>query len=361
MELISFNSILQFNSICSTVNHLSKMTGVDAKNKPIYDQFLDSPILEVIGSEKIHGTNFSIAYNNGDGLWFQSRADIITPQKDNAGSAFFGFANKDYFTKTILALAEEYKIDLDKYSIVLSGEWAGRGIKTKSAVDGLEKQFYIFQYFKVFLTGSKSEDKNYYFEETKLNGNWIDNPDRKIFNIMNFPTYTLSIDFSKPRLHINEMLEIVKKVEESSPVGQYFGFNNNIGEGIVFSLKYKNKVLLWKVKGDAHSKSKVKVLKPVDDAKEQLKIDIAAQVSPAWRLEQMFDEANNTINGGFGHIDNISKFLKLVVRDIIKEESQLLFDNKLEIKDIVGSVNKIAKNWYLEQIDYNKSKDNKDE
>lgn len=348
-QFISFGSIKQFNEVAKDVNHMSKFNGVDENQKPIYKS-TKNPVLKAIGSEKIHGTNFTIAYNDIDGIWYQSRNDIITPEKDHAGSAFFAEANKEVLISIIKSLSAEYSIDLTKNTIVICGEWAGMGIQKKAAVDGLSKRYFLFQHFKVAPINEEERIKGTYWEETKVNGKWIDNTERSIYNIMNFPTYEMEIDFENPKLYVNKMVELVQEIEKNSPVGQSFGIQNNIGEGVVFTIKYNGVVLKWKVKGEKHSKTKVKQLKPVDNVKEQLKIDIANKVTPAWRLEQMFDLANDTINGGQATIDNIAEFLRMVVKDIIKEESNLLIDNGLEIKDISSMVSRIARNWYLEQI-----------
>lgn len=315
-------------------------------NNPIISN-TKNPTLTAIGSEKIHGTNLTVAYNEVDGIYYQSRNNIITLDKDNAGSAFFAYSRKDTLISIIKSLAKEHSIDLKENTIVLCGEFAGTGVQKKSALEGLSKRFILFQHFKVTPIG---DDEHSYWLETKVGESWVDSKEDLIFNIMNFPTYKLEIDFENPRLYINKMNELMQKVEENSPVGQFFGIEGNIGEGIVFTVEYNNLVFKWKVKGEKHSNSKVTKLPKVDDAKEQLKIDIATKVTPAWRLEQMFDLANDTINGGVPDIKNISSFIKMVILDVIKEEIDLLVGNGLEIKNIQGIVSRICKNWYLEQL-----------
>ena len=348
-QFISFGSIKQFNEVARDVNHMAKYNGLDEKDKPIYKN-IENPKLIAIGSEKIHGTNFTIAYNEIDGIWYQSRNDIITPEKDNAGSAFFAEANKETFISIIKSLAKEYTIDLKQNTIVVCGEWAGMGIQKKAAVEGLSKRYFLFQHFKVAPIDEEARIKGTYWEETKIQGQWIDNTEKSIYNIMNFPIYEMEIDFENPKLYINKMVDLMQEIEKNSPVGQTFGIQNNIGEGVVFTIKYKGVVLKWKVKGEEHSKTKVKQLKAVDNEKEQIKIDIANKVTPAWRLEQMYDLSNDIINGGVPTIEKISDFLKMVIKDILKEEMSLLVENGLEIKDISSKVSKIARIWYLEQL-----------
>jgi hypothetical protein len=59
------------------------------------------PTLRFTGTIKLHGTNAGIGYNNKDGVWCQSRSNIITPKNDNAGCASFVESNKDYFIDII--------------------------------------------------------------------------------------------------------------------------------------------------------------------------------------------------------------------------------------------------------------------
>jgi len=107
---------------------------------------------------------------------------------------------------------------------------------------------------------------------------------------------------------------------------------------------------VFKCKGEKHSNSKVKTLKPVDEEEEQKKQEVAQKVTPAWRLEQMFDEANDVINGGEPTIKNMGVFLKLLNQDILKEDSDIIGDAGLEPKQVFGKVAQIAKVWYNDQL-----------
>lgn len=342
---ISFGSIGQFGTVAKDIGHRARYSGTDSEGNLIYSN-VDLPILKAVGSEKIHGTNLTIAYNDVDGIWYQSRSSIITPQHDNAGSAFFCEARKDILINIIKMLAKEHNVDLSKDTLVLCGEFCGGSIQKNSAVSSLDKRIILFQHFKV---ATDCEDDNYWLE-TKVDNKWISSDQDLIFNIMNFKTYELEIDFNYPKLFNNKMIELLDSIEKNSPVGNYFGVENNIAEGIVFTVLFKDVVYKWKVKGEAHSKSKVKKLNTVDNEKEQLKIDVSNEVTPAWRLEQMYDLANDVINSGKPDIKNIGTFMRLLINDVIKEEIGLLTKNSLEIKDISKHISAIARRWYLEQL-----------
>ena len=123
-----------------------------------------------------------------------------------------------------------------------------------------------------------------------------------------------------------------------------------IGEGVVVQFMFKDQLFTFKVKGEKHANSKVKTLKPVDEAKEQLKQDVAQKVTPTWRLEQMFNEVNNVINGGVPTIKNMGSFLKEVNKDILKEDSDIIANAGLEPKQVFGKVAQIAKVWYQDEL-----------
>lgn len=349
-NFVDFGSIEQFASMCKNIKHMSKYVGQDENGQAVYNHTLKAPVLEVIASEKIHGTSFGAGYTSANGIWFQSRNGIITPENDNAGSAFFATAREPMLKDIILQLAEEYSIDTKKNAIIIFGEFAGGNIQKKSAVTGLPKQLFLFQHFKVSPLEPEERIKGTYWKETKIGNNWMNSKENGIYNVMNFPTYALSIDFEEPKMYQNQLIKLVDEIEKNSPIGKQFGIDGNVGEGVVITAMFNGSLHRSKVKGEAHSSTTVKTLTPVDEEKEQRKINVATKVCPAWRLEQFYDLANDTINGGEASIKNIVTFLKMVVSDVIKEEMPLLIENELEIKDISGKISHIARGWYLEQV-----------
>jgi hypothetical protein len=90
---------------------------------------------------------------------------------------------------------------------------------------------------------------------------------------------------------------------------------------------------------------------PVDSEKMDAAQQVAHAVTPAWRLEQMFDLANDTINGAVPDIRNIGAYLKLVNADILKEESDVIAEAGLIPKDIYPAVAKIAREFYKDALD----------
>ena len=344
-RFIAYPSIDQFRTTIKNIEHSARYIGQDENDLPMYNMIAPLPTIIATATEKIHGTNAAVCYSNPDGFWVQSRNNIITPESDNAGCAFAAYQNQDTWLAIINELASMNNINLDTHIISVYYEWCGGNIQQNSAVSGLDKMAIIFKHFKSSPIEPDSEPSVWY--ETS----YTDSREYRIYNINGFPTYDIEINFEQLLLSQNKMISYVEDIiEPDSPVGKQLGIDNNIGEGIVVSFMYKDQLHQFKVKGEKHSKSKVKTLTPVDNEHLQLIQTIAQQVTPAWRLEQMCQQANDTLNSGAITMQNIGKFLKLINDDIIKEESDVIHNAGLEPKDIFSSVARISKKWYQEQL-----------
>jgi len=350
-KFIKYNDIVQFRNICKTINDTSKYIGQDENDEPVFDYNIKNPVINAIGSEKIHGSCGSICYNNGD-FWIQSRNNIITIEKDNSGCALAAEKNKAVWIDIIHQLAVSYNIDTNKNIISVFYEWCGGNIQRKSAISGLDKRAIIFQHFKV--SPINQIDDNSYWLETKVGSEWISSNDNNIFNVMNFPTYEIEIDFENPLLYQNKMIEMVLELEKNSPIGEEMGKKGNVGEGIVFTFEYKDTIFKWKTKGEEHSKGsgKKKTLKPVDNNYEQKKIDFVNNIAcTESRLEQTYNETFDTINGGKGDIKKTGDYLRNVIKDVIKEESDILIELEISPKDINRKISNIARPYMLSRLD----------
>ena len=344
---ISFPSIEQFRHVVTSVNRTHSFVGLDDKGEAIYDNSRPKPVLTFKGTVKLHGTNMGVCYNQVDGIWAQSRENIITPEKDNAGSAFFVKANEDAFLGLFDHVKDRYNIDTVNNTISIYGEWAGRGIQKGVAVSELDKSMFIFG---VKITPHES------YENPKVSAYWVDssflsNPERRIYNIEDFKTYSVDIDFNMPQLSQNKIIDMTLEVEEECPVSKAFGVAG-IGEGIVFSYTYEDGTrLIFKSKGEKHSSgSKVKTLKPVDDEKLAKVVEIADKVTPEWRLAQMLEKTFDLMNGGSLDIKQTGNFIKNVMGDIVKEEADVLNENAMVPKDISGKVAEICKNYLFAKL-----------
>ncbi len=189
----------------------------------------------------------------------------------------------------------------------------------------------------------------------KIDDNWIDLPkklfdnENGIYNILQFPTFEVNIDFNNPELIQNDLINMTIEVENCCPVGKYFGVTG-IGEGIVFTC-CSNQELKFKSKGEKHSASKVKVLNNVNVESIVNINEFVNLAASENRLEQglsYFKENNIEID-----IKNTGLFLGWVVKDILKEESDTLTNNGLDEKEVKKAISLKAKLWFLNKLNQN--------
>ena len=343
-KMIKFPSIEQFRNIVADINRTYNFVGLDDNGDAIYDPSRPKPVLTFKGTIKLHGTNAGVSFNALEGMWAQSRENIITPEKDNAGFAWFVETNKGVFQNLFYDVMTTHKINANENTISIYGEWAGKGIQKAVAISNIDKSFFIF----AVKISPHPKDEN----DTPV-AYWIDSsnlrcPEARIYNIEDYKSFTIDIDFNNPQLVQNQIIDMTIEVENECPVGKAFGFEG-IGEGIVFShLTEDGKRYIFKSKGEKHSKgSKVTTLKPVDDAKLNKIIDVVNKISPDWRLQQMLDKTFDLMNGGTIDIKRMGEFIRNVVQDIMKEESDTIAEAGLEPKDINSKISERCRLYFF--------------
>lgn len=358
-RMIKYNDIEQFRSIIRNVQKATQYVGYNTEtDEVIMDRTIKMPVIKASGSEKIHGTNAAVSFTNAEGLWVQARNDIITIEKDNAACAFNTTKHIDEWTDIVLSLAEFHNINLDENILTVYFEWAGGNIQKNSAVSGLEKMSFIFRHFKVSpieqTLDANGKQVNAYWLETHIADNvWISNDELKIYNVMNFPTWEFEIDFDQTGIAQNAMIDVVlKEIEPASPLGKQLGKEENVGEGMVVTFLYKEVLYKFKVKGDKHSNSKVKTLKPVDTVKEQNKIDFANLVCTPGRLVQAWQLTFGIENEKMvPTVKETGNFLRAVIADVWKEESDIAAEKGLEPKEVNSLISKVARTWFMTELD----------
>ena len=328
--MIKFPSIEQFRNVVATINRNYNYVGQDANGEAIYDPSLPKPVITFKGTVKLHGTNAGVSYNNEAGVWAQSRENIITSQKDNAGFAFFVESNDTVFRELFDIIATHNNIDCDTNTISIYGEWAGKGIQKGVGISSLpDKTFFVF--------GVKITPHTETEEEQKANpaywvtSSYVENVNHRIYNIEDFQTYAMGIDFNMPQLVQNQLSELTLAVEEQCPVASKFGFEG-IGEGIVWTAEYKGVVHRFKVKGEKHSSSKVKTLAAVDTEK----LNSITEFIEYAVTDSRFNQALENVFPNNEPVDTkkLGDVIRWVVNDILKEEIDTLASNGLEPKDV---------------------------
>ena len=344
-KMIKFPSIEQFRTVVTNINRHYNYVGLDENGEAIYDHTLPKPVLTFKGTVKLHGTNAAVCYNKDGGFWAQSRENIITVEKDNAGFAFFAQSNLGSFMALMNIVHNREKIDSSKNTVTIYGEWCGGNIQKGVGITNLPKSFFIF--------GVKVTPHTETEEELKANpAYWVDysgleHTDRNIFNIDDYSIYSMDIDFNMPALVQNQLSELTIAVEEECPVAKAFGFSG-IGEGIVWSTEVKGIVHRFKVKGEKHSSSKVKTLASVDVEKlEGIQKFVEYAVTES-RFNQSLE--NTFPNNEPIDVKKMGDVIRWVVNDVLKEEMDTMVANNIEPKDVNKYISTKVREMFFKMV-----------
>ena len=310
-----FPSIDQLRNVVKQVRLNHDYKGSDDLGNPKYQHDTLYPTLKFKGTVKLHGTNAGIVRYLDGHTEYQSRERVLTLESDNAG--FMAAMSQ----KNLGFLFDRFSFQ--DYCAIY-GEWCGGSIQKGVALNGLEKMFVIF--------GIKIDDQWEELDET-LHGEGI-------YNILQFPTYEVDIDFENPEMIQNELIRMTIEVEDCCPVGKYFGVEG-VGEGIVFT----HGDLRFKSKGEKHSVSKVKTLNPVNIEQLESINQFVEMAVPEQRLEQgiSFLKENNIE----AESKNVGEFLRWVVTDVLKEEGDTMAENNLDEKKVKAAIVNKARTWYF--------------
>ena len=329
-----YPSIVQFRNVVKRVVDQAQFVSLDSESNPVYNKTVIPPILTYKGTVKLHGTNACIHKSKQGEYSFQSRNRLITKESDNCGFVH------EMSQKPLDELLREF----DGKDVYVYGEWCGTGIQKGVAISQLPKMFVVFE---VIVDGVKLVQ----IENIKL-------PEHRIFNINQFQTFTLDIDFNNPQKVQNKLIEITTQVESKCPVSSFFGING-IGEGVVWSLakncnnfKVGDSELTFKVKGEKHSVTKVKTLASVDVELLNSITDFISNTVTEQRLQQAIyymQEMQINID-----IKNTGDFVRWVYNDILKEESDVIDSSNLDTKTLGFHISKHAKFWFFKYLEQSK-------
>lgn len=346
-------SIEQFRNVCKNVTHRAQYIGKAEDGSAIMNRAAIKPTLKFEGTCKLHGTNSAVVLNTEGEMYFQSRQNIITPEQDNAGFAAFAGQNRGVFKELfekILNVSTCQQIlnaagDNSKHDVVIFGEWCGKGIQKGVAISELPKMFIIFGIDLVegeertHLTRQQVEDVC-----TDLQG--------QIKCIYHYPTYEMLIDFENPHESQNKLNYITEAVENECPVGKAFGVSS-IGEGVVWRCVeegWESSTYWFKCKGEKHSNSKVKTLATVDVERINTIKELAERLAHNGRLEQMHQQVFDTLNGGETDMKKMGDFIKAVMSDIWKEETDVIEASGFTGKEISQPIFKLCHKFISEKL-----------
>ena len=336
---ISFGKIPQFRDIIRNVNHQSQFEGFDQDGEPIYNTHARKPIIAFNGTVKLHGSNGAVCMSNEGEIWCQSRNRILSIEADNNGFWQFCHDRETIFTELFHKIADYITVPMRVVSIF--GEYCGQGINSGCAIHQLSKRFVIFA-VKVL----SEEGDSYYFDPSNLRDHV-----NQIYNIYDFKTFKVSVDFNYPELAQNEFVKLVSEVESECPVGKAFDVSG-VGEGIVWIGMYEGVRHVFKTKGEKHSTSKVKKVASIDVDKINSIREFVDYAVTNNRMEQAVEELFTSQNIEPA-IQQMGDFLRWIMKDIAKEEADTLGENNLTLKDVGRHVSNKARVWFQDLLNSN--------
>ena len=296
--------------------------------------------LELHGTVKIHGTNISLVFTALDTWRIQSRNRILSAQED----LFDCYATLNPLplgdlAQQVLALSDESSKDWNDIMIV--GEWAGRGIQKGVGVGSLSRFLTIFN----IRIGENWQDIRK-FRSVSL-------PQYRIFNICDFPTYSLTVDISNTaniERADKEMDELVKEIDKRCPIAAQLGVEGT-GEGIVYAYcppQPTGQLYNFKVKGPSHQiVRKERLSSKPSGLVDAIRAFIEYAVTEA-RLDQGMDylkEMNIPVIQ-----ESIGKYIGWVVKDVLKEETDTMENMGLKEKDIRHELTNVVKQGWRKRL-----------
>jgi len=343
-KVFKFPSVEALRHVIQNVSHRARYTGVDENGDPIYDEERELPTLDFRGTVKLHGSNGGIVWQ-WNPLAFeyvmqvQSKNRILTPTSDNGGFAAFIYTKK---MDTLLAKIMKVHGDDLGYTpqvVRLYGEWCGGNIQKGVALNQLDKMFVVFA-IKI--------DDAWLSDDKLAEIKW---PEEGIYNILDYPTYNVTIDFNKPKEAAEKMGKMVEEVEKECPVGKAFDVSG-VGEGIVWACTTKGwegSKYWFKTKGDEHKSSGSKEKVPVDIERVNSINTLVDTFLTESRLEQGLDHLkemqHEMSRKSTGH------YLKWVSDDVVKEELDTIIGNGFDVKEITKAVSNKARKWFFNKLD----------
>lgn len=273
--------------------------------------------------------NAAIVFRPDGSFYCQSRENLIDEVKDNAGFAHWVAKEGHLLRELILS---------SRFDVVVFGEWCGGSIQKGVAINQLPKMFVVFG-MKLILEDGVSE---------WLDSSRIQNSEINVHNISRSPFFSVEVDLNRPDKAIEQMTAWVDEIDLSCPFGKLFGVDGH-GEGLVFRPEGSHDYgQAFKVKGESHSKSKVRKL-PTVDVERMNNIQQAVETHcHEDRLEQGW---NAIIQSEADKVpQKIADFIRWVVNDLWEEESDSIRASDISRKDIGAAVSKKAARWFQTKL-----------
>jgi hypothetical protein len=373
-KMIKFPSIEQARQVLPTIIRDAQFTHLDPETKtPCYNTSAPLPVLEFRGSVKLHGSNAALVKTvsapPGKKIHFQSRERILSAENDLMGFCVYMSGQLEAVNSIFESISRSPKSsgDVSKENVkeveavAVFGEWCGTGIQKGVAFSKLPKMFVIFA-VKIVYSGETPAE---WLDMSKLVK--VKDEKARIFNIMQFQTYSIVIDFNKEESLVEakeKMDKLTLSVEDECPVGKHFGISGT-GEGIVWqavqspslpvfrSGRYIDNRFWFKTKGVKHASyrkpepaGKANV-NPEETAKVDAFVDLV--LNPG-RLQQGLQVLEREMLLPI-EMKSVGAFIKWINRDVMKEEYDRIEEAGMDKKALAGPISTAAKKWYVSQLE----------
>ena len=353
MKHIGFPSIRQYTDVVRYVGERMQYAGKDEHGKDLFHRHtVPKPKLMFRGTVKWHGANAAVVLNVKTGeIHYQSKDHVLTLEKDLFGFMFYMESKTDQMRQIFDVLLRK-QTELPEY-IAVFGEWCGGAVQRRTTLSVLPKMFVMFA--AKIVTGEHIDGSS--------SGHWADIaglidhdfPDDLIFNTLRFGSWNMEIDFERPKMFQNDLVDASMAVEASCPGAKYFGIDG-IGEGIVWNCVEEG----WdpyqfgfKVKGEKHSATKVKKLASVDVEVVKAIEDFVEMACTEARLEQGLHHLRYIDHKPF-ELTSMGDFIRWVYTDIIKEESETIAANGLDVKKLGVPIALKSRYWFFAKMEAEK-------
>jgi hypothetical protein len=326
VRMLRFTDINQFRNVVRAVLSRHDYKGQNEFDEPIYSHDSPYPTIKFRGTVKLHGTNAGIVKYK-DGYKFQSRENTLSLSNDNYD-----------FVRSMMGIDYQSLFDCIQFNdhVAIYGEWCGGNVQGSTVgIGGLPKMFVIF----AVRIDDVYQDMSKYIH-LKIEG-------KNVYNILQFENYEMEIDFNFPEKSIDKLIEITNNIEKCCPVAKYFG-KEGVGEGAVWEYIDKNVRYIFKVKGEKHQSSRIKKLVSVNVEEIENIRKFAEYAVTESRLNQGIEKLklmNLPVD-----MTSTGEFIKWIVNDIIKEESDTIVSNQIDVKKARSEISKKSADWFKKLI-----------
>ncbi|RPA92386.1 hypothetical protein L873DRAFT_1817708 [Choiromyces venosus 120613-1] len=303
---------------------------------------------EFRGTVKIHGTNATLVFRDCDNLadvTIQSRNKVLVvglANGDNHGTAEF-LAGVPLERLAQLVFGEKKA----KFkTMVIAGEFAGKGVMKGVGISQLERFFMVFNICIDDLWQDMGRHPG------------VALPQYRVFNIMQYKTFRVTINLYTDTTAVeHQMMTYTQDIGHECPVAKALG-GSGPGEGIVWTMlvpirHHNRRILGFKTKderflGTAYA-PRIPPQTPVANTMiaEESNTPVDDFVNYAVGERRLEQGVEYMMEMGIPlKMENVNRFNRWVINDTLKEESEQMKDLKVHPTFICVKIGNLAGVWF---------------